>query len=745
MATRLAENSHKPCAKQRGAEQGFTFRDPAESAISVHTDSASCDVDFKALQRPRFMSATDSAAPNRPIPLPVPQDWAALGYPAHGANALRFLAMDAVQKANAGHPGMPMGMADVATVLWNGFLQHNPANPSWFNRDRFVLSAGHGSMLLYGLLHLSGYDLPMSELQQFRQMGSKTPGHPEYGHTPGVEITTGPLGQGISSAVGFALAERWLAARFNLPEHDVVDHLTYTICSDGDLEEGISHEACSLAGHLRLGRLIALYDDNSISIDGPTKLSFSEDVTARFAAYGWHVQRIDGHNPPAIRQALADAQTRARTPGAPPTLIACKTIIGYGAPTKAGTESTHGSPLGEAEIAGTRKALGWDWAPFVIPEPVQTFWRKNLERGAAAEKAWQVKYDAYAKAVPREAGELKRIASRIPHAAWEGPMNGLREKLRTDQTADATRAWSGKVLETLVPANPDIVGGSADLTPSNNTRVKTMQDIAPGSYGGRYVRYGVREHGMGAILNGLALHGGVVPYSGTFLVFSDYMRGAIRLAALSGLQVIYVFTHDSIGVGEDGPTHQPVEHYAALRAIPNLRVWRPADGRETLEAWESALRYTKGPSALLLSRQKLPALPNSGPSAAQGGYILSPVPDGLSGQVLLMGTGSETHLALKAQSVLAEAKIGAQVVSLPCWEAFRAQPQYYQDQVLPPAIGVRVAVEAGVHFGWAEWIGIQGGFVGMTTYGASAPYEKIYAQRGITVEAVVEQAKKRVK
>jgi transketolase len=691
------------------------------------------------------MSATDSAAVQRTIPKPVVQNWETLGYPAQAANALRFLAMDAVQKANSGHPGMPMGMADAATVLWNEFLQHNPVNPSWFNRDRFVLSAGHGSMLLYGLLHLCGYNLPMSELQAFRQLGSKTPGHPEYGHTPGVEMTTGPLGQGISSAVGMALAERSLAARFNQPGHDVVDHLTYAICSDGDLMEGVSHEACSLAGHLRLGRLIVLYDDNSISIDGPTKLSFSEDAPARFAAYGWHVERIDGHDPGAIRKALAAALARARTPGAAPSLIACKTVIGYGAPTKAGTEGTHGSPLGDAEIAGTRKALGWDWAPFVVPEPVAAFWRKNLERGAAAERAWQGKLDAYSKSVPREANDLKRIAARTRHIAWEGPLNGLREKWRTEQSADATRSWSGKVLETLVPANPDLLGGSADLTPSNNTRVKAHQDIAPGSFGGRYIRFGVREHGMAAILNGLALHGGVIPYAGTFLVFSDYMRPSIRLAALMGLQVIYVFTHDSIGLGEDGPTHQPIEHYAALRAIPNLRVWRPADGRETLEAWEASLRHETGPSALLLSRQKMPQLPGSGVGAGIGGYILAVAPEGLPTQALLLGTGSETHLALKAQALLKDAGIGAQVVSLPCWEAFRAQPQYYQDQVLPPAVTVRVAVEAGIAQGWAEWIGQHGGFVGMSTFGASAPYEKIYAERGITAEAVVEQVKMRVR
>ena len=692
------------------------------------------------------MSVSTTAAPTasdtqRPAFTPVPQDWAALGFPPQCAHALRFLAMDAVQKANSGHPGLPMGMADVATVLWNGFLRHNPAHPDWFNRDRFVLSAGHGSMLLYALLHLSGYDLPMSELQNFRQLGSKTPGHPEFGHTPGVEITTGPLGQGISSAVGMALAERWLAARFNLPGHEVVDHLTWVICSDGDLMEGVSHEACSLAGHLRLGRLIVLYDDNGISIDGRTGMTFSEDVPARFAAYGWHVQRIDGHDPRAIHEALREAANRARSPDSRPALIACRTVIGYGAPNLAGTEKTHGSPLGAAEVAGARKALGWDWAPFTVPEPVLAFWRGNLARGAAAEQEWQARLDAYAKEVPREANDLRRIAQRLAHAAWEGPLNGLREKWRNEPGADATRAWSGKVLEVLVPALPDLLGGSADLTPSNNTRIAAHKDIAPGAFGGRYLRYGVREHGMGAILNGLALHGGVVPYAGTFLVFSDYMRPSIRLAALMGLQVIYVFTHDSIGLGEDGPTHQPVEHAAALRAIPGLHVWRPADARETLEAWEAALRYRNGPSALLLSRQKVPSLPGTGVGAGQGGYIVAPSPGGLPCRALLLATGSELQLAVKAQALLAAGKIGAQVVSLPCFEAFRAQPEFYRNQVLPPEVTCRVAVEAGVGQGWDEFTGRRGAFVGLSDFGASAPYEQIYAARGLTVEAVVEKVK----
>ncbi|HUJ77229.1 MAG TPA: transketolase, partial [bacterium] len=485
------------------------------------------------------------------------QDWAALGYPPHAANALRFLAMDSVQKANSGHPGMPMGMADAATVLWNGFLRHNPAHPQWLNRDRFVLSAGHGSMLLYGLLHLSGYDLPMAELQRFRQLHSKTPGHPEYGHTPGVEVTTGPLGQGISNAVGLALAERWLAERFNRPGHEVIGHYTYVIASDGDLMEGVSHEACSLAGHLGLGQLIVLYDDNHISIDGSTSLAFTEDVPARFAAYQWHVQRVDGNDPNQVLQALRQAQASTDRPH----FIACRTTIAFGAPNLAGSEKTHGSPLGEAEVAATRKALGWDWPPFSVPQPVVDFWRKAQTRGQQTEQEWLKRVEAYAQAFPREAQELRRVMAREPSTAWQAPLNALRQKWREPAPpAEATRVCSGQVLEAIAMAHPDLLGGSADLTPSNNTRVKAYQDVATGKFGGKYVRYGVREHGMGAVLNGLALHGGVVPYSGTFLVFSDYSRAAIRLGALMGVRVIHVMTHDSIGLGEDGPTHQPVEH-----------------------------------------------------------------------------------------------------------------------------------------------------------------------------------------
>jgi len=626
-------------------------------------------------------------------------------------------------------------MADVATVLWQKFLRHSPANPRWFNRDRFVLSAGHGSMLLYGLLHLSGYSLPLEELKNFRQLGSRTPGHPEFGHTPGVEITTGPLGQGLSTAVGMALAERWLAARFNRPGHDVIDHHTYVICSDGDLMEGVSHEASSLAGHLGLGKLTVLYDDNRISIDGATKLSFSEDIPARFAAYGWHTAVVDGHDPVAVQRAIEAARVHPDKPH----MICCRTVIGWGAPNLAGSEKTHGSPLGAAEIAATRKALAWEWPPFEIPSPALDAWRAAVANGQRLEQDWNARLAAYAKAQPDEARELQRIANGDAPTAWIAPLTALKVQWQAEPpAADATRACSGKVLEVLGTAHADLIGGSADLTPSNNTRIKAYVDIAPGSYGGRYIRYGVREHGMGAIMNGLALHGGAVPYSGTFLVFADYMRPAIRLAALQGLQVIYVFTHDSIGLGEDGPTHQPVEHYAALRAIPNLRVFRPADHRETVEAWESALLHRRGPSALLLTRQKVPNLPGTGNGGvAKGGYVVAPPPRGLPLKALLLGTGSELQLAANAQEQLAAENIGAQVVSLPCWELFLEQPQAYRDQVLPPAVACRVAVEAGIAQGWHQFIGPRGLFVGMKTFGASAPYEKIYAERGITAEAVV--------
>jgi transketolase len=658
------------------------------------------------------------------------------------ANTLRFLAMDAVEKAKSGHPGMPMGMADIATVLWSRYLRYNPRHPLWLNRDRFVLSNGHGSMLLYGLLNLTGYDLPMDELRNFRQLRSKTPGHPEAGHTPGVEVTTGPLGQGIGNGVGMALAERWLAARFNKRGHEIIDHHTYVFCGDGCLEEGVSHEASSLAGHLKLGKLIVLYDDNHITIDGETKLSFSEDIPKRFAAYGWHTQRIDGHDPAAIAEAIEKAQAAKRKP----SLIACRTIIGWGAPTKAGTESTHGSPLGAEEIAATRAALHWTSPPFEVPPEARSFWQAAGARGEGSEREWNERLDRYTKAFPKLGRELVRIIEGRASTAWEPPLNALRQQwLATPPDADATRSSSGKVLEACAMEHPDLIGGSADLTPSNNTRLKAYTDIKPGKYAGKYVRYGVREHGMGAIMNGLGRHGGVVPYSGTFATFSDYMRPAVRLAALTGIQVIYVWTHDSIGLGEDGPTHQPVEHYAALRAIPNLRVYRPADARETLECWAEALRHTKGPSALLLTRQKVPTLAGTGNGGvAKGGYVLMDAPSGVPLRVLLLGTGSELHLAVQAREALGQSGIGARVVSVPSWEVFAEQPQAYRDEVLPPAVPARVAVEAGIRQGWDAWIGSGGGFVGMHGYGGSAPAGELYKFFGITADAVVQAAKKQL-
>ncbi|MEE8396990.1 MAG: transketolase, partial [bacterium] len=552
------------------------------------------------------------------------QELTAENLPSYAAHALRFLAMDAVQQANSGHPGMPMGMADIATVLWSGYLRFNPAEPRWLDRDRFVLSNGHGSMLLYGLLHLAGFDLSIDDLRNFRQMHSKTPGHPELGETAGVEVTTGPLGQGVGNAVGMALAERWLAGRFNRPGHTMVDHFTYVFAGDGCLQEGISHEAAGLAGHLGLGKLILFYDDNHISIDGETSLSYSDDVPARFGAYGWQVLSCQGHDQSALAKAIEEAQADQGRP----TIICCATTIGFGAPNLAGTSKTHGSPLGDEEIAATRRALGWEWPPFEVPDRVREFWAKAREKGQAAQEDWNRRLAAYRQAFPAEGAELERIAAERPSDAWKEPLEALRQSWLNDPPdGDATRSASGKVLDAIGMAHPDLLGGSADLTPSNNTRAKGFEDLAPGVFAGKYVRYGVREHGMAAIMNGLAVHGGVVPYAGTFAVFSDYLRPSARLAALMGRQVIYVLTHDSIGLGEDGPTHQPVEHYAALRAIPGLHVYRPADLRETLESWEAALANANAPSALLLTRQKLPTLPGSGAGGtAKGAYVLADAP-----------------------------------------------------------------------------------------------------------------------
>jgi len=640
------------------------------------------------------------------------------------ANAIRALAMDAVEKAKSGHPGMPMGMADVATVLFSQFLKFDASAPAWPDRDRFVLSAGHGSMLLYALLHLTGYPgMTMDELRNFRQLGAKTAGHPEFGHAPGIETTTGPLGQGIATAVGMALAERLLNARYG---DDVVDHHTYVIAGDGCLMEGVSHEAISLAGHLGLSKLVVLWDDNAISIDGATSLTESDDQLARFAASGWATIRVDGHDPAAIAKALTAARTSDK-----PTLIACKTIIGYGAPTKQGKSSTHGEPLGADEIKGTREKLGWPHAPFEVPQAVAAAWHAVGAKGKAAREAWEKRAGSKAQllADPITGDTAKALADAI---------SAIKTEFGTTQPKLATRQSSQKVLEALMPAVPALMGGSADLTGSNGTRTKHHTSVGRGSFEGNYIHYGVREHGMAAAMNGIALHGGFVPYGATFLVFTDYCRPSIRLSALMGQRVVYVMTHDSIGLGEDGPTHQPVEHLAALRAIPNLNVFRPADAVEVAECWELALANAGTPSVLALTRQALPTLRSGadfGNHSAKGAYVLA---EGLSRDVTLIATGSEVSLAMEARELLIAKGISAAVVSMPCWELFAAQPKAYRDSVLGKA--PRVAVEAAVGMGWERWLGDNGTFVGMQGFGASAPAGKLYEHFGITPAKVAEAA-----
>jgi transketolase len=650
-------------------------------------------------------------------------------------NTIRTLAMDGVQKANSGHPGMPMGMADVAYVLWTRFLEHNPANPGWPNRDRFVLSAGHGSMLLYSLLHLTGYDLPLEELESFRQWGSRTPGHPEYGLTPGVETTTGPLGQGFANGVGMAIAECFLAATFNRPGFPIFDHYTYAIVSDGDLMEGVSHEAASLAAHLRLGKLIYLYDDNDISIEGSTDITFTEDVPARFRAYGWHVQEVDAYDLGEIKAAIHAAQEATERP----SLIVCHSHIAYGSPNKQDTAGAHGAPLGEKEVRLTKEALGWSPdAHFFIPEEALAVFRQALERGQQAEAQWRETFERYRAAYPDEAALLETL--------WAGKLpEGWVDALPTFAPADsplATRKASGAVLNALAPVLPTLIGGSADLAPSNVTLLTGYDDFRCGTAAGRNLRFGVREHNMGAVLNGMALHGGVLPYGGTFLVFSDYMRPPIRLAAMMHLPVVYVWTHDSVWIGEDGPTHQPIEHLAALRAIPNLAIIRPADANETAAAWRAALERRDGPTGLVLTRQKLPVLSetNRDPAetVARGAYILadsSGVPD-----VLLIASGSEVHLALEARGLLAQKGIAARVVSMPSWELFDAQPDSYREAVLPPQVPARLAIEAGVTQGWERYVGPAGDVVGLKRFGASAPYKVLMEKFGFTAEAVAERA-----
>ncbi len=650
-------------------------------------------------------------------------------------NTIRMLAVDAIQKANSGHPGLPLGAAPMAYVLWTRFLKHNPRDPQWPDRDRFVLSAGHGSMLLYALLYLSGYDVSLDDLKQFRQWGSITPGHPEAGLTPGVETTTGPLGQGFATGVGMAMAERHLAARFNTDAHAVVDHYTYALVSDGDLMEGVAAEAASLAGHLKLGRLIYLYDDNDISLDGPTSWSFTEDVAARFKAYGWQVLRVaDGNDLDAIAQAIEQAQAETERP----SLIMVKTVIGYGSPHKAGTSKAHGSPLGEEEVRLTKENLGWPTEPpFYVPDDVLAHFRQAVERGAQQQAEWQARFEAWAAENADKAALWRQMFADAPAPNWEAILPRFEPEEQI-----ATRAASGVVLNAIAEHVPALIGGAADLDSSTKTTIKSSADFQAGQYGNRNVRFGVREHAMGAVVNGMAAHGGLIPYSATFLVFSDYMRGAMRVAALSHFAPIFVFTHDSVALGEDGPTHQPVEHVMSLRLMPNLDVIRPADPNETAAAWRCAVETRDRPTVLVLTRQKVPTLPPDAGMAegvARGAYVVADAPDGAP-DVLLLATGSEVHLALEARDLLAEKGVAARVVSMPCWERFERQPQAYREQVLPPNVRARVAVEAGVTLGWQKWVGERGAMVGVDRFGASAPYKVIMEKFGLTAENVAAQA-----
>ncbi|MGO8920726.1 MAG: transketolase [Stellaceae bacterium] len=674
------------------------------------------------------MSTSSPAPASTAPPLPAPRDPALRRM----ADVIRVLAMDAVEQAQSGHPGMPMGMADAATVLWSRFLKFDPARPHWPDRDRFVLSAGHGSMLLYALLHLTGYPgMSLEELKRFRQLGSRSAGHPEYGHAPGIETTTGPLGQGLANAVGMALAERLLNARFG---DALVDHYTYVIAGDGCLMEGLSQEAISLAGHLRLGKLIVLWDDNSISIDGSTALSTSEDQLQRFAAAGWDSVAVDGHDPDAVAAALMRARETEL-----PSLIACRTTIAFGAPTKAGSAAAHGAPLGAAEIAGARQRLGWDAPPFVIPGDVAAWWQAVGARGAAEATSWQRRLEA---APAERRAEFERRSAGALAAGFDAAIAGIRAKFAAEAPKLATRQSSGLVLDALAPVLPELIGGSADLTGSNNTKAKSQKVITAGDFSGSYLHYGIREHGMAAAMNGMAVHGGIIPYGGTFLVFADYCRPSIRLAALMGLRVVYIMTHDSIGLGEDGPTHQPVEHLAALRAIPHLQVFRPADAVETAECWELALRSRQAPSVLALTRQALPALRRDGAEnrSARGGYVLAEA-EGRH-QATLIATGSEVALALAARERLAARDIAAAVVSLPCWALFDAQAPGYRAEVLGTA--PRIAVEAASPFGWERYVGAGGTVIGMTGFGASAPAEDLFRHFGFTAETVADAVAQRL-
>ncbi len=653
-------------------------------------------------------------------------------------DAIRVLAMDAIQEADSGHPGAPLALAPLGYVLFHRHLRHNPSNPAWPDRDRFVLSAGHASMLLYALLHLSGYDLPLEELRAFRRWGSRTPGHPEHGLTPGVETTTGPLGQGAAMSVGMALAERWLAQRFNRPGHDLVHHFTYALCSDGDLMEGISHEAAELAGHQKLGRLIWIWDDNRITIEGSTELARSADQVRRFEAYGWHVVHVhDGNDLGAIDLALEEARRETEHP----SLIVLRTTIAWGSPNLVGSAATHGAPLGRDEVEATKRNLGYpSLEPFFVDDLAHDHWSLCVRKGQRLEETWQARYAIYRTEHEELADEFDRVMAGRLRAGWDAELPDL----LVPGKPDATRAWSGKVIQGLARGMPEIIGGSADLGPSNKTDIKGVNPLVAPNPGGRVVHYGVREHAMGAVMNGMALHGGVRPFGGTFLVFSDYMRPAIRLAAMMGQPVVYVFTHDSIGLGEDGPTHEPVEHLAALRAMPGLVDLRPGDAAETAIAWRVAIERTDGPTFLALSRQAVPILDRSALGSVEGvrrgGYILleaSSTPPSL----ILIASGSELALALEARSRLEASGTPTRVVSLPSWALFRAQSESYRFFVLPPSVTARVSVEAATTFGWERWIGSGGRAIGIDRFGASAPAEVLYERFGITVEAIVEAAR----
>ncbi len=667
-------------------------------------------------------------------------------------NTIRFLSVDAVQKANSGHPGLPMGAAAMAYVLWTRFLKHNPANPKWFDRDRFILSAGHGSMLLYSLLYLTGYDLPLEQIKQFRQWGSTTPGHPEYGVTPGVEVTTGPLGQGFANGVGMAIAEAHLAARYNRPGHEVVNHFTYSIVSDGDLMEGVASEAASLAGHLKLGKLIYLYDNNHVSLAASTNLTFTEDVAKRFQAYGWHTQSVeDGNDVRAIERAISAARDEKHRP----SLILVRTHLGYGAPHKQDTFEAHGSPLGEEEVKGAKQNLGWPEDPqFYVPDEALSHFREAVDRGKRAEADWNASFDDYARAFPSEATEFQRlIRGELPNG-WDAGI----PTFPADPKGMATRVAASKVMDAIAPNLPEFVGGSADLNPSTHTVLKNMGNFEPPesasgdtqgsagggwSYAGRNVYFGVREHAMGSVMNGMAVHGGITPFGSTFLIFSDYMRPSIRLAAIMDLHTVYVFTHDSIALGEDGPTHQSVEQLASLRAVLNLVVIRPADANEAAVAWKVAVETRERPVALVLSRQNVPTLDRATLAPAdglrRGAYVLSDVEDRRP-DLILIATGSEVSLALAAKQKLSGQKIGARVVSMPSWELFEAQSQQYRDSVLPPEIRSRLSIEAASPFGWKQWVGDNGDIIGVDRFGASAPSDVVMREYGFSIDNVYQRA-----